>query len=71
MVSKLVNKGAVVFDYPLNAVGMKFTLVYQFTTRPDRQKLAGLVTVIFILNDCFYVFHNTIILAHNAIFVNS
>ncbi len=53
MVSELVNKSAVVFDNPFNAVLMKVSFIDHFPTRIDGQKLAGLVTIIFIF-ECLF-----------------
>lgn len=70
LMRKLMHKCAVVFDNPLNAVFMKLAAVVQHTIHVDRQKFARLVTIVFIFNDCFYVFHNNTILAYSTLFVN-
>lgn len=48
--SELVHKGALVFDNPLNAVGMKLALIKQLAARIDRQKLARLVLIVFVFD---------------------
>lgn len=70
MVSELVHKGAVVFDNPLNAVGMKLALIKQLAARIDRQEFTRLVLIVFVFDGVCYSFHNNTILAQLIIFVN-
>lgn len=68
---KLVHESSAVVDNPLYAVSMKLTLVDQLAARIDRQEFAGLKTIVMIFYDVCYSFHNTIIIAHKAHFVNT